>query len=332
MSEAIKIADLKAGMVILQVTQQNGPVKIRKSGLVTSPDMVRGLAEMGVLEVEIDPDQTVELDAPVIEKSQTQKLLERDYSASAKFDNSLSEQFNRSLFLPSVQELPTVWQFYGKQILVVLLVSIGGFGIGWTASNTDRWLAVFESSPEPVIVNTPEEAKMESAPEPATELVSEAQANIPELEDSNKKENEIAASLETPSEPLVEEIAENAEPAQDDQSKSGISPDLLRRFESAIASLDQEPEPEYETEVTTISDVPRVHELPARTLTILPSMAFSAHMYASDAKERWVRVNGRRVNEGDYIEDDLRVVTIKPQELILSFNGQEFSMAALTDW
>lgn len=332
MSETIKIADLKAGMVILQVTRQNGPVKIRKSGLVTSPDMVRGLAEMGVLEVEIDPDQTVELDAPVIEKSQTQKLLERDYSVSAKFDNSLSEQFNRSLFLPSVQELPTVWQFYGKQILIVLLVSIGGFGIGWTASNSDRWLAMLASSPDPILVNTPVEVKAESEPVLDAEVVIDEQAKTPILVDNDAKENQIEEPVETSSEVPVDDVVEEGPLPQEDQSKPSISPDLLRRFESAIASLDQDPEPDYETEVKTISDVPRVHELPARTLTILPSMAFSAHMYASDAKERWVRVNGRRVNEGDYIEDDLRVVSIKPQELILSFNGQEFSMAALTDW
>jgi general secretion pathway protein B len=332
MPEMIKIADLKAGMVIIQVTQQNGPVKIRKSGLVTSPDMVRGLAEMGVLEVEIDPDQTVELDAPVIEKSQTQKLLERDYSASAKFDNSLSEQFNRSLFLPSVQELPTVWQFYGKHILIVLLVSIGGFGIGWTVSNGDRWLAMLESTPDPVVVNIPVEAKAEAEDLLKAEIINEEQAETQTAVDSDAKENQISESVGAAIEAPVNQVIEEPVLPQEDQSKPSISPDLLRRFESAIASLDQAPEPAYEPEVKMISDVPRVHELPARTLTILPSMAFSAHMYASDPKERWVRVNGRRVNEGDYIEDDLRVITIKPQELILSFNGQEFSMAALTDW
>jgi general secretion pathway protein B len=331
MPESIKIADLKAGMVILQVTQQNGPVKIRKSGLVTSPDMVRGLAEMGVLEVEIDPDQTLELEAPAIEKSQTQKLLERDYSAAAKFDSSLSEQFNRSLFLPTVQELPTIWQFYGKQILIVALVSLGGFGIGWTASHTDRWLALLASPADPVVVDMPEKVQIASAPLPTPELVEKQPSNAPTLDNSDTKE-ELAASIDTPIDTPIVELIEDTQTAQDEQPNPSISPDLLRRFESALASLDQEPEAEYETEVTTISDVPRVHELPARTLTILPSMAFSAHMYASDPKERWVRVNGRRVNEGDYIEDDLRVVNIKPQELILSFNGQEFSMAALTDW
>ena len=65
MSELMKIAELKPGMVIVRITEQNGPVKIRKSGLVTSDAMVTGLAEMGVLEVEVDPAQTVEIEKPV---------------------------------------------------------------------------------------------------------------------------------------------------------------------------------------------------------------------------------------------------------------------------
>lgn len=332
MPETIKIANLKAGMVILQVTEQNGPVKIRKSGLVSSPDMVRGLAEMGVLEVQIDPDQTVELEAPPIEKSQTQKLLERDYSAAAKFDHSLSEQFNRSLFLPSVQELPTVWQFYGKQALVVLLVAIGGLGIGWTAANTERWVQMF-SKPQQIIAQpvpvVTEPAKQPDTPKDMVEELSDDTDPLNQQSQDTQQPELAGTQAEAEQEQTV---LSEVETPDDQPPAPTISPDLMRRFESAIASLDQEPEPEYEADVTTISDVPRVHELPARTLTMLPSMAFSAHMYASDPRERWVRVNGRRVNEGGYIEGDLRVVTIKPQELIMSFNGQEFSMAALTDW
>ena len=56
MSNIVAIENLVPGMVIVQITKQNGPVKIRKSGLVTSDAMVQGLSEMGVQEVEIDPE------------------------------------------------------------------------------------------------------------------------------------------------------------------------------------------------------------------------------------------------------------------------------------
>lgn len=92
MSNVVTIKNLTPGMVITQITKQNGPVKIRKSGLVTSDAMVHGLAEMGVQELEIDPDQTVEI-APVTQhRTQTQALLRGEHDTKANFDSSLSEQ------------------------------------------------------------------------------------------------------------------------------------------------------------------------------------------------------------------------------------------------
>ena len=64
MSNIVAIENLQPGMVIVQITKQNGPVKIRKSGLVSSDAMVQGLSEMGVQELEIDPEQTVEVAPP----------------------------------------------------------------------------------------------------------------------------------------------------------------------------------------------------------------------------------------------------------------------------
>lgn len=126
MSNLVAIAQLKPGMVILSITQQNGPVKIRKSGLVTSDAMVQGLMEMGVQEVEIDPEQTVEIAPTTQHRTQTQALLRGDRDTNAQIDNTLSEQFNRSLFLPTVQGLPSVWKRYGKDAAVYAVLIVGG--------------------------------------------------------------------------------------------------------------------------------------------------------------------------------------------------------------
>jgi general secretion pathway protein B len=55
-------------------------------------------------------------------------------------------------------------------------------------------------------------------------------------------------------------------------------------------------------------------------------------MYASIDSERWVRVNGTRMVEGDKIDEIIEIVRIEPQHVILNYSGQIFSMAALTDW
>jgi len=134
MSNIVAIENLMPGMVIVQITKQNGPVKIRKSGLVTSDAMVQGLSEMGVQEVEIDPEQTVEIAPVVHHRTQTQALLRGEHDTTAKFDKSLNEQFNRSLFLPTVEGLPSAWKLYTKQAALFAVVILGGACIGFTAA------------------------------------------------------------------------------------------------------------------------------------------------------------------------------------------------------
>jgi len=139
MSNIVAIENLMPGMVIVQITKQNGPVKIRKSGLVTSDAMVQGLSEMGVQEVKIDPEQTVEIAPVVHHRTQTQALLRGEHDTTAKFDKSLNEQFNRSLFLPTVEGLPSAWKLYTKQVALFAVVILGGLCIGFSAATAKRW-------------------------------------------------------------------------------------------------------------------------------------------------------------------------------------------------
>jgi general secretion pathway protein B len=81
-----------------------------------------------------------------------------------------------------------------------------------------------------------------------------------------------------------------------------------------------------------LQEVPRIDQLPAWVMNELPSMSFSAHMYASDPADRWVRVNGQRMLEGDVIDNKVKIVQIASQHVILNYQGHEFSMMAMTDW
>jgi general secretion pathway protein B len=107
----------------------------------------------------------------------------------------------------------------------------------------------------------------------------------------------------------------------------------LARFRKAINEVEDLPVTAAPVEsLASSEDVPRVDQLPAWVMNRLPSMAFSAHMYASLDSERWVRVNGSRMVEGDKIDGMIEIVRIEPQHVILNYSGQTFSMAALTDW
>ena len=363
MADVMSINALRPGMVIVRITAQNGPVKIRKSGLVTSVEMIQGLAEMGVLEVEIDPAQTVEIDKPAVAKSKTQQLLDREDPSTSGFDHQLSEQFNRSLFLPSVQELPSSFQVHLKQALSVAVVILGGFALGWSGANAEKWISVFTQKDAPpmevvtepanshqnaetVPTNTQQDlgdtnsnvqAEPASAEQIAAAVSSEPELAQPQLDVGMATQPQQDVPGVTEPEPLIlgyrpELDDQTTQTALAEEQNQGISPELLRRFEEAVAQLDNEPQQDYTPEPENSPEVPMVHELPAWVLTELPSMAFSAHMYASSVNERWIRVNGKRVEEGQLIEDGLRLVSIEPQHVVLTYKGQTFSMAALTDW
>jgi general secretion pathway protein B len=348
MDKCISITDVQPGMVIVRVTQQNGAIKIKKSGLVSSPEMITGLAEMGVQEVEIDPSQTVEIDVPgdVVVPRQapvrlsTRQLLESGTGFGHKADHVMSEQFNRNLFLPSVQDIPSLWQYHSKRFAAAALMVCGGLAIGWTGATYQQWLLIFAPQTEQVARNLvplkglPVEtlapgvsgnAQPILANVPVAQVAQQAEKTTQEL--ATAKLDTAGSERQTASAPP--ELPVNVKEAE---VQSTISPALLKRFEEAINQLDDGSEAQYQVPIPTASDVPRIDQLPARLMTQLPAMVFSAHMYASNAGERWVRVNGSRMVEGDIIDGKVRIMRIEPQRLILNYREQDFSMAALTDW
>ncbi|QHJ13390.1 General secretion pathway protein B [Paraglaciecola mesophila] len=355
MDNVVNIDALTPGMVIVKITEQNGPIKIRKSGLVTSMEMVTGLAEMGVQKVEIDPAQTVEIERPKIQKSQTQELLESDRVSAHGADAAVSDQFNRSLFLPSVQALPSRWQYYTTPIAQGLLVVLLGFALGWGAALTPRLVTKLTmSEPEtslPValpevgeeddgLVHQKEKSTANKALETqvnaATPKVSPQASNNQDVSQTQQEEGALSTSLidsgkskNTNSETMPA-TESHAEPEREPEPR--ISPDLLKRFEKAITELDKEPAQPFESTQTKSEDTPRIDQLPAWVLTQLPPMVFSTHMYASSAQDRWVKVNGKSLHEGDVIDEKVRIVHIEPQHVILNYQGQTFSMSALSEW
>ena len=113
----------------------------------------------------------------------------------------------------------------------------------------------------------------------------------------------------------------------------GVSDELLASFQSAI----EETKPPItsqnrnQMDENTDSSVSSLTQMPAWVQDGVPSIQFEMHIYASDG-QGWVRVNGRDRYEGDYIGRELLLSEIRPQEVVLSFRGEKFTMAALSSW
>lgn len=124
----------------------------------------------------------------------------------------------------------------------------------------------------------------------------------------------------------------------------GVSSDLLARFQAAI----DDTEAENQSKTSAQNDFLGLDESPSNVLSdgtnikpltqmsqqlqnAIPALNFEQHIYASDG-EGWVNVNGRDRYEGDSIGNNLIVEKILPQQVILSFKGEKFSLPALTNW
>ena len=349
--KTIAIQDAQPGMMITRVTQQNGPVKIQKSGLITSQTMIQGLIEMGVQEIEYDPDQTVEIcldDEQQVVSTPTQALLRGQFDSQArKADAAINEQFNRSLFLPTVNGLPAWWQRALKPVALYGLLGFGGLACGFVLAKLPVWYETIVSpapiAQQPVAMPVPETTTGQQTSTPQQTSLNDSPVAQTEPEQTEKSEaiaqgEYTAATLPGPaaesiaSESVVDENIINADP----DDNVSVSPELMARFNKVLSDLEKEDSGEEpvptQPKVTVHDDIKRIDQLPARLLTRLPTMDFSAHMYATVPRDRWVRVNGQDKTEGDWIDDRVQIVNIEAQRVVLRFEGEVFAMTALTDW
>jgi general secretion pathway protein A len=114
------------------------------------------------------------------------------------------------------------------------------------------------------------------------------------------------------------------------KAEEGVSDALLASFKSAIEQTQQNDGPIDNFAVENSVLIP-LTQMPTWVQDGVPSLAFEMHIYASDGLG-WVRVNGRDRYEGDYIGRELLLSEILPQQVVLSFRGEKFTMAALSSW
>ncbi|SHI22904.1 general secretion pathway protein GspB [Ferrimonas marina] len=77
------------------------------------------------------------------------------------------------------------------------------------------------------------------------------------------------------------------------------------------------------------SEVPKLGQMPWAFQKQLPDLEVTAHVYASTPDKRWVRANGRELQEGDEAAPGLTISEILPNEIVLEMDQQRFRIPAL---
>ena len=127
--------------------------------------------------------------------------------------------------------------------------------------------------------------------------------------------------------------ADNVDDSYQVEAVEGVSDDLLARFKAAIDETKDQPTSSQQAGVSKSVDdeIEPLTQMPAWVKNGVPNLHFEQHIYASDG-EGWVKVNGRDRYQGDMIAPELQLEEILPQQVILTFRGEKFSLPALTNW
>ena len=294
MLKTLKVSELEPGMLVSKVVSQHGPVKIRKVGMIRGPEMIKGLTEMGVTEVEVDLSQSLGLLSDNDEELErlnqeaeeptkltpTQQLLQNERQ-SAKASNDVGQQYNRSLFMSSMDNLPSMWELYGKNSALMLLLVVGGVCVGWNIASVPSWLALSSDREYVQIEYQPRSVAVERSQKNAElerPITSQDANDNGQAEQLNAQANSDPVTTAPEAEPIVlgyqpeklqsreitantnndasTKTAEIVNSSSNSESDPAVSAALLEKINQAIANLDSDTgEQDNETPATSYDDL-----------------------------------------------------------------------------
>lgn len=83
---------------------------------------------------------------------------------------------------------------------------------------------------------------------------------------------------------------------------------------------------------TGVAEPVSIHALPLSLRQQLPMLTMNSHIYASNARDSFVMINGSAFAPGQTISTDLTLVAVVPEGALLDFRGQRFLLPALASF
>lgn len=80
------------------------------------------------------------------------------------------------------------------------------------------------------------------------------------------------------------------------------------------------------------SKVPDLRSLPKAERQQVPELRVEAHIYASVESARYVKINGKTLQQGQWLTPELRLVEVGRDHVVFQRGSRQFSLPALTDW
>lgn len=68
-----------------------------------------------------------------------------------------------------------------------------------------------------------------------------------------------------------------------------------------------------------------------KNLSALPAIRYTSHIYADNAKDRFVMLNGRALGIEQKLPNGVKIIDILENDLIISYQGKQYKIPSLTD-
>jgi len=81
------------------------------------------------------------------------------------------------------------------------------------------------------------------------------------------------------------------------------------------------------------SSAVNIYKMDTRFQQQVPTIRYDFHVYSSNQNDRWIRINGEDLKEGDFDSSGkIKIVTILPNQTDFRVAGRIFYLKSLTDW
>ncbi|MGD8172951.1 general secretion pathway protein GspB [Vibrio sp. TRT 21S02] len=184
------------------------------------------------------------------------------------------------------------------------------------------------SQPKPVTVEVEASYSVQDYPEFGRLALNHYQP-MPRVELSPQRAEEVLTQV-TPAH--VEEAAAPIEVKGDNAlaglDLSALPPELALRVENALGDTNTSRSSSATRRQDSIIELAQQAD---KWHGKLPALNFQTHVYSSNEKKRWVKINGTEYSQGDWI-GDIQLVAIEQQSCVIQLGEQRLRVPALYDW
>ena len=144
---------------------------------------------------------------------------------------------------------------------------------------------------------------------------------------SSQRSSEVPAGASVSPEnvaapPVVQSRPASVEASAGVQPQARATPDPARSLSALVAEPEERAASVAES-TSPAGPLPSLGEIRAQGIAV-PVLELQLLSYGAAADERFVFINGARYVEGEFVQDDLRVVAIRRDGAVLSRRGREF--------